>query len=95
MERLGFYVCVDDLEDELIRSAGPPKVEALFESQGDLGSFRTLQNQPVWRDQELGAQMRRFPGSGARRKLRNAGPLVGAIPDDRIPRPLEAVLDRV
>src|SRR5687768_14641426 len=27
MERLGFYVCVVDLEDELIRSLGPAAVE--------------------------------------------------------------------
>src|SRR5947208_17018009 len=28
MERLGFYVCVADLEDELIRALGPASVEA-------------------------------------------------------------------
>jgi hypothetical protein len=92
MARLGFHVCVDDLEDELIRSAGPPRVEALFDSQGDLGSFRTLQKQAVWRDQRIEAQMRRFLGSGARRKLRYARLLVGVIPNNRMPLPLEAVL---
>jgi hypothetical protein len=95
MARLGFHVCVDDLEDELVRSAGPGRVEALFESQGDFRSFRTLQHQPAWRDQGIEAQMRRFLGSGARRKLRYARLLVGAIPNDRMPRPLEAVLAHV
>jgi hypothetical protein len=95
MERLGFHVCVDDLEDELIRAAGPARVEALFESQGDLGSFRTLQKQPEWRDRNVEAQMRRFLGSGARRKLRYAYLLVGSIPLYQIPHPLNAVLARV
>jgi hypothetical protein len=40
LEELGFYICVDDLEDELIRAVGTAGVEALFDSQGDLGSFR-------------------------------------------------------
>jgi hypothetical protein len=93
MEHLGFYVCVDDLEDELIRSVGPSAVEALFDSQGDLGSFRSLQSQPAWRGQEPAAQMRRFLGSGSRRKLRYARLLVeAAVGRDALPRPLDALL---
>src|SRR5947209_896421 len=42
MEELGFYVCIVDLEDELIRALGPAAVEAVIASQGELGSFRTL-----------------------------------------------------
>ena len=95
MARLGFHVCVEDLEDELVRSGGPGRVEALFESQGDLGSFRTLQSQPAWRNHDIQTQMRRFLGSGARRKLRYARLLVGVIPGDRMPLPLEAVLAHV
>src|SRR6185437_10607622 len=37
LEGLGFYVCVEDLEDELIRSIGVAQVEVLIDSQGDLG----------------------------------------------------------
>lgn len=92
MERLGFYVCVDDLEDELIRAIGAAQVEALIDSQGDLGSFRSLQRQPEWRGQPAGAQLRRFLGSGARRKLRYARLLAGAVDMDRLPHPLEALL---
>jgi len=92
MERLGFYVCVEDLEDELIRAIGTPGVEALIDSQGDLGSFRSLQRQPEWRGQPAGAQLRRFLGSGATRKLRYARLLAGAVGLDRLPHPLEAVL---
>ena len=95
MERLGFYVCVQDLEDELIRAVGVARVEVLFESQGDLGPFRTLQMQPGWRGQDVEAQMRRFLGSGARRKLRYARLLVGSMDLDRAPRPLDALLAEV
>lgn len=92
MERLGFHVCVEDLEDELIRAVGAAGVEVIFDSQGDLGSFRSLQNQPAWRGQKVEAQMRRFLGSGARRKLRYARLLTGSVDLDRIPHPLDAAL---
>jgi hypothetical protein len=95
MERLGFYVCVEDLEDELIRAIGIARVEALIDSQGDLGSFRSLQRQPEWRGQPAGAQLRRFLGSGAGRKLRYARLLAGTVGLDRLPHPLEAMLTRV
>jgi hypothetical protein len=92
MERLGFYVCVEDLEDELIRALGTDRAVALIDSQGDLGAFRSLQRQPEWRDQPAAAQLRRFLGSGARRKLRYARLLTGAADASRLPHPLEAVL---
>jgi len=93
LERLGVYVCVDDLEDELIRAVGTPDVEALFESQGDLGSFHTLRSQPAWRGRDPRAQMRRFLGSGSRRKLRYARLLVEeAVGRGALPRPLASLL---
>jgi Overcoming lysogenization defect protein-like, TOPRIM domain len=95
MERLGFYVCIEDLEDELIRAIGTDQVEARIESQGDLGSFRSLQRQPEWRNQPAAAQLRRFLGSGARRKLRYARLLAGAVEADRLPHPLEALLGQI
>lgn len=96
LEDLGFYVCVDDLEDELIRAVGTDGVEALFDSQGDLGSFRSLQSQPAWRGREPEEQMRRFLGSGSRRKLRYARLLVeAAVGRDALPRPLDALLTAV
>ncbi len=92
LEDLGFHVCVQDLEDELIRAVGPSSIEALFDSQGDLGSFRTMQRQPAWRDRATAQQMRRFLGSGARRKLRYARLLIEAVDLDRVPEPLDATL---
>ncbi len=93
---LGFFVCVDDLEDELIRALGTAAVESLFEAQGDLGAFRSMRGQPAWRDREPGAQMRRFLGSGARRKLYYARVLVAAAVDRQVlPCPLAALLAAV
>jgi hypothetical protein len=94
MERLGFFVCVEDLEDELIRAAGEPSLVTLLDEQGDLASFRTLQKQPAWRTEPFEAQVHRFLGAGARRKLRYARLLVGALPLDRVPRPLTEVMAR-
>ena len=95
MERLGFYVCVADLEDELIRALGPASVEAVIDSQGDLGSFRTFQKQPAWRGRSIEGQLRRFMGSADRRKIRYARLLVAALDLDRVPRPLDGVLASV
>ena len=49
LERLGFYVCVEDLEDELIRALGVDRVEAVLDTEGDLDAFRTFQKQPAQR----------------------------------------------
>ena len=95
MEQLGFYVCVVDLEDELIRAIGPPSVEAVLDSQGDLGSFRTFQRQPAWRGQAIEGQLRRFMGSADRRKIRYARLLVDALDLGEVPRPLDRVLAHV
>ena len=94
MENFGIFVCVEDLEEELIRAAGRELTEALLDAQGDLDSFRTLQKQPAWRDGAWPAQMRRFLGAGAKRKLRYASLLVSSIELDRVPRPLREVLAR-
>jgi hypothetical protein len=95
MERLGFYVCVADLEDELIRALGPASVEAVLDSQGDLGSFRTFQKQPAWRGRRVEAQLRRFLCSADRRSIRYARLLVEALELARGPRPLDGVLAHI
>jgi hypothetical protein len=95
MERLGFYVCVEDLEDELIRALGAASVERVVDAQGELGSFRTLQKQPAWQGRPTEDQLRRFMGSGGRRKIRYARFLIDALDLAEVPRPLEGVLDSV
>jgi hypothetical protein len=92
MEALGFFVCDADLEDELIRALGAQRVEEVVEAHGDLGPLRTLQKQPEWRSRPLEEQLRRFFGSGARRKIRYSRVLVEALDLDRVPRPLDCVL---
>src|SRR6266508_626609 len=92
MERLGFYVCVADLEDELIRALGAASVEQVVDAQGDLGAFRTLQKQPAWQGRTIEAQLRRFMGSGGSRKIRYARLLIDALDLTQVPRPLELVL---
>jgi OLD-like protein len=95
LERIGFSVCVADLEDELIRAAGTALAAEVLAAHGDLGAFRTMQRQPAWRGKDEAAQLRRFLGAGGQRKLRYARLLTEAIDPDRIPRPLEAVLAAV
>jgi hypothetical protein len=95
LEALGFYVCVEDLEDELIRSLGAAAVEQIVEAQGHLGSFRTLQKQPEWRGRAEEEQLRRFLGSGGGRKVLYGALLVDALDLTRVPRPLDGVLAHV
>jgi hypothetical protein len=91
----GVFVCVADLEDELIRSVGAPTVEEIVDANGDIGRFRTFQKQPEWRGRPLEAQLRRFMGSGGRRKIRYARILVDALDLADVPRPLDGVLAHV
>lgn len=95
LERLGFFVCTEDLEDELIRAAGPALVTDVLAAHGDLRAFRTIQRQPAWRGKDEAAQLRRFLGAGAQRKLRYARLLTEAVSLDRMPEPLDAVLAAV
>jgi hypothetical protein len=95
MERLGFYVCVADLEDERIRALGAASIEQVVDAQGELGSFRTLQKQPAWQGRTNEEQLRRFMGSGGSRKIRYARLLVEALDLTQVPRPLDLVLAHV
>jgi OLD-like protein len=92
MERLGFYVCAADLEDELIRSLGAAAVERVIDAQGELELFRTFQRQPQWRGRTREDQLRRFFGTHSGRKIQSAALLVDALDLTRVPRPLDAVL---
>jgi hypothetical protein len=91
MESLGFYVCDPDLEDELIRAVGARRVERLLEVEGDLKTFRALQNQPAYREKTIDEQLRRFVCTRGR-KSRYPRLLVDALDLARVPRPLDRVL---
>jgi hypothetical protein len=95
MESLGFYVCIADLEDELIRSLGAVAVEQVVDAQGELGSFRTLQRQPAQQGRSIEQQLRRFMGTRGGRKIRYARLLVDALDLSGVPRPLDRLLAHV
>lgn len=92
LERLGFFMCNRDLEEELIRAVGIEAVEAIVQGAGDSRPFRTFRAQPEWRDQPIHRQFRRFLGSGGSRKFRYARLLVEATDIPNLPRPLTAVI---
>ena len=70
---VGFYGCVTDLEEEMIRALGPLRVEGIVGAEGELGSFRRLQAMPFHRQRPLDEQLHRFMGSRSGRKYRRAG----------------------
>lgn len=95
MEALGFYVCVKDLEDELIRALGPAAVERVVDAQGELGSFRIFQKQPAWQGRTTEEQLRRFLGTFSGRKIESAPLLIDALDLARVPQPLDRLLARL
>jgi hypothetical protein len=86
------FVCDADLEDELIRCLGPARVEELIDAEGELGRFRTFQNQPAQRARPIEAQLRRFMGTRGGRKIQYAPVLVAALDLGHVPPPLDGVL---
>ena len=92
LERTGFYACTRDLEDELTRAVGPEGMERVLAEQGELRAFRTYQKQPAHRDRPLEEQLHGFMWN---RKQRYAVLLVEALDLDRVPRPLDRVLEHV
>jgi len=88
LESLGFFACVADLEDELIRALGVEAVERVLQAQGELSSFRRFQAMPQHRGTPVNRQLRRFLGTRATRKIRCAPRLVEALGLARLPHPL-------
>ncbi|WP_037608548.1 TOPRIM nucleotidyl transferase/hydrolase domain-containing protein [Streptacidiphilus rugosus] len=95
LEARGFFSCSADLEDELIRAVGPETVEGLVAAEGELRSFRTLQKQPALREWSLHDQLRRLMSGRSGGKERYAALMAGAVPLDRVPRPLAQLLARI
>ncbi|HVM55990.1 MAG TPA: TOPRIM nucleotidyl transferase/hydrolase domain-containing protein [Gaiellaceae bacterium] len=95
MERLGFFVCVENLEDELIRGLGAARVEEVLAHEGDLETFRTFQNQPAWRGRPVEAQLRRWLHAADRRNSRYPPLLIEALEEADVLRPLDGVLAAV
>lgn len=95
LEAAGFFVCVDDLEDELIRALGAARVMEVVAGQGELESFRVFQKQPAQRERSIERQLRRFLGTKSGRKVRYGRVLVEALDPDRVPAPLDRLLGHV
>jgi hypothetical protein len=87
------FVCVRDIEDELIRAAGVERVEEVVAAAGELETFRKFQDQLYWRGRPVEAQLRRWLQNGGR-YLRYPPLLVAALEPDEIPAPLAGVLTR-
>ena len=88
----GFFMCTVDLEDELIRNLGMDGVEAVLAGEGDVASFRRMQNEPHHRGRTPEQQVHRFISGHSGRKYRYARLLSEALDPARFPRPLDELL---
>ena len=95
LESRGFFACVADLEDGLIRALGVEGVERVLEAQGELISFRRFQAMPQHRSTPEHRQLHRFLGTRATRKIRSAQRLVEALGLAGLPRPLVQLAARL
>lgn len=89
------HACVVDLEDELIRALGVDRVLDVVAAHGDLPAWETLRRQPFHRGRPVELVLRRFFGTTSGRKIAYGGHLAQALDPDRVPAPLERVLDEV
>lgn len=87
-----FFVCVSDLEDELIRALGTARVEEIIGADGDLRAWQTFLHQPAQHDRPRHQQLRRFLGTKKGRKIRYGRLLVEALDPELTPAPLDDLL---
>ncbi|MER7754995.1 ATP-dependent endonuclease [Kitasatospora sp. NPDC097643] len=90
--RRGFFVCVSDLEDELIRALGVARVEEVVEAEGDLPAWQTFGRQPAHRGRPAAHRLRRFLGTKKGRKIRYGRLLAEALDSAQVPAPLHDLL---
>jgi len=92
LESLGFFACVVDLEDELLRSIGPAEAERVIERHGHTSSFRKMRQEPHYRDRSKAEQIHRFVG---RSRYRYARLLAEAVDMGGVPAPVQNLLDYI
>ncbi|NBM19216.1 TOPRIM nucleotidyl transferase/hydrolase domain-containing protein [Streptomyces sp. GC420] len=90
--RRGFFVCVTDLEDELIRALGTARAEEIVRTEGDLRAWQTFLHQPAHHGRPRQQQLRRFLGTKKGRKIRYGRLLVEALDPEQVPAPLDDLL---
>ena len=96
LDRVGpYFVCVADLEDEMIRALGTSRVEDLIEAEGESGPFRTFTRQPAHRGEGRDRQLHRFMGTRSGRKIRYGHVLAAALDLAQVPAPLAALLSAI
>ena len=88
----GFFVCVADLEDELIRALGTARVEEIVEAEGNLRAWQTFLRQPAQHGRPRQQQVRRFLGTKKGRKIRYGRLLVESLAPGQVPAPLDGLL---
>jgi hypothetical protein len=95
LQSFGFYGCVSDLEDEMIRALGPGEVEHIVAAEGELSSFRRLQDMPFHRRRPVDEQLHRFIGTRSGRKYRYARSLARSLDLANLPTPLAGLLQHL
>jgi hypothetical protein len=90
-----YFVCVADLEDEMIRALGTGRVEELIQAEGESGPFLTFTKQPAHRGEDRDQQLRRFMGTRSGRKIRYGHLLAAALDLALVPGPLAGLLSAV
>lgn len=95
LERVGFFACSADLEDELVRAAGVTILSTLIELQGDTQPWHTFRKQRAWQGRPVDQQFRRFIRSVSDRNSRYIRAIVETIDPSKLPRPLRLLLDYI
>lgn len=91
----GFFVCVADLEDELLRALGARRVLAVLDRMGLRDKLGALAQQPAWQARPLHDQLHRFAGVASGRKELLAAELARELSADELPEPLRLLLERL
>ncbi len=95
LEGVGFFACIVDLEDELIRAVSETNLSRLIELEGDAQPWHTFRHQHAWHGRPVHQQFRRFIRSVSERNSRYIRAIVETIDPSRLPRPLRLLLDYV
>ncbi|KQU66422.1 hypothetical protein ASC58_15400 [Phycicoccus sp. Root101] len=95
MAALGFHVCDQDLEDELIRALGVERVIEVLDRLRLLDRFVTFRRQPTWEGRPVTDQLRRFSGTTSGRKALVAQALAAATTAEQVPPPLAALVAHI
>jgi len=86
------FVCVRDLEEELVRALGADRVEGIVRDEGELRAWQTFLRQPAQHGRPREQLLRRFLGTKKGRKIRYGRLLVEALDGERVPAPLDGLL---